>query len=291
MRYKITTNGFSTITISKMRAGEKIYAERNSCIASSPVYSKADADAGRPTGALYRRRLMVTELEGQDYTPETKPTALTQKWADFKLGTQQTLDRKRIGERSYVLYEALADEQKVSFRSCFPGIIMRWNALPLADDEYYVAPKELGETTKSVHNTKDDKRPHGTLMAVRGSFLVADLHVSAKVYHTGDVQVVRLSETKDSFQKFTGDGMVFLEVHGDLQEIPLYPGEAVDVFPGYLLAFTEGVTLEMKAAGDVTLRNEENNDYVIRLRAGAKGGYVYTHSVRIRDFFGRNEAK
>lgn len=286
MRYKITHNGFPTVTISKMMHGEKVYAERNSCIASSPVYSKADAEAGRPTGFLYRRRLMITELEGQDYTPEVKPTALSQKWADFKLGTQQTLDRKRIGERSYVLYEALAPEQKVTFRSCFPGIILRWNAAPLADGEYYLRD---GEEAKSVLEEDDADRPHGTLMAVRGSFLVADVRVSAKVYHTGDVQVVKLSETKDSFQKFSGNGMVFLEVHGDLQEIPLYPGESVDVFPGYLLGFTEGITLAMKAAGDVTLRNEENNDYVIRLTADEKGGYVYTHSVKVSDFFKRNE--
>lgn len=288
MRYKITETGFPTVTISKMEEGDKIYAERNSCIASSPVYSREDEKAGRTTGKLKRRRLMVTELEGTDYTPDKKPTELSQGWTNFKLGTQQTLDRKRIGERSYVLYEAMEDGQKATFRSCFPGTIMRWNAVPLAKGEHYVAPEESDEITKSVHNVDDDQRPHGTLMAVQGSFLVADLKVSAKVHHTGNVQVVRFSETKDSFQKFSGNGMVFLEVRGDLQEIPLYSGESVDVFPGYLLAFTEGITLEMKAAGDKTLRNEENNDYVIRLTAGENGGYVYTHSVKPKDFFGRN---
>ena len=287
MRYKITGNGFPTVTISKMMTGEKLYAERNSCIASSPIYNKEDADAGKPTGLLRRRRLMVTELEGEDYSPVQKPTKLSQQWNDFKLGTKQTLDRKRIGERSYVLYEALGEEQKVTFRSCFPGTIMRWNAAPLAPGECYVC---QGEIAKSVLSD-DYNTPHGTLMAVRGSFLVADLIVSAKVYHTGNVQVVKLSETKDSFQKFSGNGNVFLEVHGDLQEIPLYPGESVDVFPGYLLGFTEGVTLEMKPAGDVTLRNEENNDYIIRLTAGPLGGYVFTHSVKPKDFFKRNEDK
>ena len=288
MRYKITHYGFPTVTISKMAVGDKIYAERNSFIASSPVYSKSDADAGRPTGSLYRRRLMLTELEGEDYTPPVMPTALSQKWADFKLGTKQTMDRKRIGERSYVLYEALAPDQKVTFRSCFPGIIMRWNATPLADGERYVEP---GTDAKSVYEEDDMDRPHGTLMAVRGSFLVADLRVKASVFHTGDPLIIKSSETGDAFQKFSGNGMVFLEVHGDLQEIPLYPGEAVDVVPGYLLGFTEGISLAMKQAGDITLRNEENNDYVIRLTAGDKGGYVYTHSVKPRDFFDRGESK
>lgn len=287
MRYRTTTNGFPTVTISKMAVGEKLYAERNSAIASSPIYNKADADSGRPTGQLNRRRVMITELEGEDYTPEVKPTKLSQAWSNFQLGTKQTLDRKRIGERSYVLYEALADDQKVTFRSCFPGTIMCWNATPLVTGEYYL---RSGETAKSVSNEEDYLRPHGTLLAVTGSFLVADLRVKAKVFHTGDVAVVKFSETKDSFQKFSGNGMVFLEVHGDLQEIPLYPNESVDVFPGYLLGFTEGMKLEMKSAGDVTLRNEENNDYVIRLTAGALGGFVYTHSVKPRDFFRGQES-
>lgn len=286
MRYKITHTGFPTVTISKMAIGDKVYAERNSFIASSPVYSKEDADSGRPTGALYRRRLMVTELEGENYTPDAMPTALSQSWANFKLGTKQTLDRKRIGERSYVLYEALAPDQKVTFRSCFPGVIMPWNAAPLRPGELYVRPNT---EAKSIHEEAEVSRPHGTLIAVRGSFLVADLKVSAKVYHTGDPLIIKSSETGDAFQKFSGNGIVFLEVHGDLQEIPLYPNESVDVVPGYLLGFTEGVTLAMKQAGDRTLRNEENNDYVIRLTAGSKGGYVYTHSVKPRDFFSRNE--
>lgn len=281
MRYKITHNGFPTVTISKMKAGEKIYAERNSFIASSPIFSKEEANHGKPTGALVRRRLMVTELEGTDYTPDKMPTPLSQSWNNFKIGTKQTMDRKRIGERSYVLYEALEDNQKVTFRSCFPGIIMPWNAEPLAPGEYYVNEEE---EAKSIFEEDENNRPHGTFMAVRGSFLVASMNVSAKVFHTGNKMIIRSSETGDSFQKFSGKGYVFLEVRGDLQEIPLYPEESVDVVPGYLLGFTEGIKLEMKPAGDITLRNEENNDYVIRLRSGSLGGYVYTNSVRVQDF-------
>lgn len=288
MRYRITSNGFPVVKLSKIEKGEKFYAECNSCIASSPIFNEADNKAGKPTGGLVRRRLLPPELEGEDYTPEERVTKAGQAWANFTLGTKQTMDRKRIGEKSYVLYEALEDRQKITFRSCFPGTIMAWDATPLAAGEMYV---EDDEDAKSIFSKDEADRPHGTLRAVKGSFLVANLKVKAKVYHTKDVQVVKLSETKDSFQEFSGNGMVFLEVHGDLLEIPLYPGEAVDVFPGYLLAFTEGVTLEMKAAGDVTLRNEENNDYLIQLTAGPQGGYVYTHSVKMRDFFKRNDCK
>lgn len=305
MEYKISNeNGFPTVTISKMEAGTKLYAERNSCIACSRIYNKerdgeiqvltngvVENEHNTPTnkGYLERRRLMATELEGEDYTPEQKPTPLTRWFANFEAGVKQTIDRKRIGERSYVLYHALRNNQKVTFRSCFPGEIMAWNARPLASGEVYVKEPENENDhviVKSVHRKLEAMRPHGTLLAVRGSFLVADLKVSAKVYHTGDVNVNRFSETKDSFQKFTGNGNVFLEVNGNMQEIPLYPHETVEVFPGYLLAFTDSVSLSMEPAGDVALRNEENNDYVIRLTANEKGGYVYTHSVKRMDFFG-----
>lgn len=322
MKYTITNrSGLPTITISKMMPkhigedgkvvpADRIYAERNSCVACSPIYNEADAkaamearesgdvkaaeEAEKRVGKLVRRRLMITEIQGKRYAREVKPTALSQGWADFMLGTKQTLDRKRIGERSYVLYEALADNQKATFRSCFPGVIMPWDASPLEEGEVYVKPEKFyeehsEEEVPSVFHEDTKKRPHGILRAVQGSFLVAELKVSAEVYHTKKVLVVKFSETKDSFQEFSGNGMVFLEVHGNLQEIPLYPGESVDVFPGYLLGFTESVDPEMKPAGDVTLRNEENNDYVIRLRADDRGGFVYTHSVKVKDFFERGE--
>lgn len=285
MVYKITENGFPALTISRMDKGDRIYAEMNSCIACSPIFDQDDYDNGRPTGMMKRRRILPAELEGEDYTPVKKPTFLSQRWSDFKLDTKQTLDRERIGEQSYVLYEAMGPKQKVSFRSCFPGTIMAWNARPLEDFEYYVAPWE--DDPKTIYDPNEDNRPHGVLRAVHGSFLAADLRVKAKVFHTGKVLVRKSSGTDDSFQEFNGSGIVFLEVHGDLQEIPLHPGEGVDVFKGYLLGFTEGVTLEMKPAGSVILRKEEANDYVIRCTAGEKGGYVYTHSVRPREFFGR----
>ena len=278
IRYSVTEGGFPTLTISKIPKDVKFYAERNTAIVSSPI-----ADNG-----IKRRRLMLTELQGEEYTIPHRATLIGQAYAQFKVGTKQTMDRKRIGERSYVLYEAIRDEQKVSFRSCFPGTILCWNASPMGENERYFYNGQSG--SNSVWNTNEEFRPKGTLYAIRGSFLVAELTVQAKVYHQEgdsqrDVLVKRFSETDNSFQKFSGQGYVFLECHGDLREIPLYPGEQVDVWPGYLLGFTEGVTLQMKPAGDVTLRNEENNDYVIRLTAPEKGGYVYAQSMSMKDFF------
>lgn len=287
MRHAITSNGFPTVTISKMNTGDKIYAERSaehdSYIASSEIFIQEDADAGRPTGYLKRKLLTAAELGGVDYTPEVKPTPLSRWWAAAKKDIEQTIDRQNVGEHTYVLYEALAPNQKVTFTSCFPGTIMCWDATPLADGESYL---EAGDDALSVKD--NGPKPHGTLVCVNGSFLVADFHVRTKVYHTGKVDIVDFSETKDAFQKFSGPGNVYLEVHGDLIEVPLYPHEAINVMPGHLLGFTEGVELDIKEAGDLSLRSIENNPYVIKATAGEKGGYVYIHAVKIKDFFRRN---
>ena len=287
MRYKISHNGFPTVTISKMATGEKIYAERNSCVASSPITVDRDA----PDNGLWRGRVMANQLKKEDEVVSEPPTRLSKMFTGFALNTKQTITRKQMGERSYVLYEALMDNQKATFRSCFPGTIMAWNATPLPETTNYIQDEDYyyyhpGEIVPSVFNMDEARRPHGTIRVVKGSFLVADLKVKADVYHEPDseAKIKRLSETDNTFQEFTGDGMVFFEVHGDLQEIPLYPGEAVDVFVGYLLGFTEDVSLRMCPAGDSILRNEENSDYVIRLTAGPRGGFVYTHSVRIPEF-------
>lgn len=285
MRYKISHNGFPTVTISKMATGEKVYAERNSCIACSPIAAEGS------TEGLRRRRVMAVELKGDDYSIPVQPTRLSQMFTGFALNTKQTIVRKQMGERSYVLYEALSDGQKATFRSCFPGNIMAWNATPLLETENYIQDEDYydyhpGEIVPSVFNLDETRRPHGKIRVVKGSFLVADLKVKADVYHEPDseAKIKRLSETDNTFQEFSGNGMVFFETRGDLQEIPLYPGESVDVFVGYLLGFTEDVSLKMCPAGDAVLRNEENSDYVIRLTAGARGGFVYTHSVKIPEF-------
>ena len=275
-RYTVTSMGFPTLTVSKIKKGNKFYSEESSVIACSPICD-LDSESG-----LKRYCLTQKELNGEAENPPRKKTFLGQFLADSFTEVEHTLERQRIGEKMYVVHEAASSGQKVTYKSCFPGTIMCWDVTPLSEGEMCF------DFNKSVWETDIVKRPHGTLIAVRGSFLVADFRVNACVYHQSggdEVLIKRFSKTENIFQKFEGKGYVFLEVHGDLQEIPLFPGESVDIFPGHLLAFTEGISLSMVKAGDVRLRNVENNDYVIRLTASSKGGFVYMSSVTHEDFF------
>ena len=279
MKYEITSNGFPSM-IAYLEKGNQMYAERNSAISFSKLYTSED-----PDGVLVRRRIMSTELQGKDYIPAKKNSPLAQFWENRKVSQKQTMDRFRIAEASYILYEAI-DDSVVTLRSCFPGVIMPWNTKPLDMNERYVAIGGKNKTLKTKNGGINEiDPPHGTLIAIKKSFLAAEMSVITSVYHTGDNKVKLSSETNDTFQRFSGKGMVFLEVHGDLQEKALLPGESLCIIPGYLLAFTEGVTISMKPAGDPTLRHEETSFYVIEATAGPLGGFVYTHSVRKRDFY------
>ena len=273
----VTNLGYPTLTISKIAKGRKFYAEPNSAIAFSPVY---DPDTG--IGSLKRYCITEGEKNGNSDPGPVRHTRLGKFFQGEKMAIRETIERKVIGEQPmYVVYEALEKDQKITFKSCFPGTILPWKVNSLAQGETY--------DFKSIWSTRIDERPHGPLNAVKGSFLTADFNVLTKPYYqTGnnerDVLVKNFSGTNNVFQQFTGEGYVFLEVHGDLQEIPLFPRESVDIFPDQLLAFTDGVILNMVIAGDLRLRNLENNQYVIRLTAPEKGGFVYISSVSHQDF-------
>lgn len=233
-----------------------------------PLYSELGA-AIATSPKLERRMLTASELLGKPATQKAK-NKLNGFWMAAKADWNQTQTRKRIGEdKAYVLYYPLEDGQKLTIRSCFPGTIMEWNMA------------------------------NGTLYAIGDSFLVAELTVKAEVYRTDDVDIKRFSGTNDAFQKFSGTGCVYLEVHGDLEKIPLYPGESVRVCPGYFLAMTEGVTMRMVSAGDVMIRKREKQDYWIEFTAPTKDpvtgeefhdpeqtvATVYLHSVVDKEFW------
>ena len=53
------------------------------------------------------------------------------------------------------------------------------------------------------------------------------------------------------FQKFTGNGRVFITAGGDLKAINLKPGESLNVDTGCIVGFAESVKYEIKLAGGV----------------------------------------
>lgn len=271
------------VSISNIPAGTKFYVEPDSTQASSPIASS------NRSGGISRRIATLADFRGNDQEIPRRSTLIGQLCARFKADTKQTIEMSNMGmgEHSYVIYEALADNQQLILSSSFKGTIICWNATPLRADETFV---DFGDTfTKSIFGSTEIQRPHGPFCAVRGSFLAASLDVKAKLYHQSldkhiDYLVRQFSMTDNTFQRFSGNGYVMLLAYGGIEETRLHPNQQIDVFPGHLLGFTEGITLEMKSNNDATLRRVEHNDHLIRLTAPEIGGFVYTHSVMPPNF-------
>lgn len=172
---------------------------------------------------------------------------------------KDTQNRIDMGEPTpFVIYTPLEDEQKLTVRSCFPGTILEW-----------------------------DCGRDGDIYAIEDSFLIAEIGAIGKSYNTRNKAIRNLSGTNDKFQHFSGTGKVFFEVHGDLVEIPLYSHESVQIRPGYFLAMTEGIKMEMVGVGDVQLRTSDNTPLWLQLTAGEKEGKVFCHSVIPREFMSK----
>lgn len=255
MRIKITNNGYPTVTISKLDEGKMLYAEINSMIACSTDLERS-----------------LCLANGASYTVPERHTPIGRFFANRVMEAKQAINREATNERSYVLFKAKKNDQKVTLKSCFPGMIMAWNTEPMLSDQVY-------DVTLSVFSHSEEEYLHGTIIAVRGAFLAAEMSVRMDVYKTNNIRVTSASKTGGIFQHFSGSGTVFLEAHGDLIEIPLYPFESVDVWPGNLFAFTEGIDMKMHVSSDINLRGAENEKEVIRLTAPAHGGFVYVQSV------------
>ena len=281
--YSVTENSFTpTVSISKIPVGTKFYAEPNSVILSSAIAN------GNTGGTISRRLATMTDFQSEDQRTPHRATLLGQMCANFVAGTQQTTERRNVGERSYVIYEALANDQRITFTGSHDGDIICWNAKPLKDDENFVDSTQ--DSQESIDESEENTRYRGPLCVIKNTFLVASLNVKSKVYHqTGDsnrdILVKQFSKTDNTFQHFSGDGYVMLQAFGGAAEFPLCPGEKIDVWPGCLLGFTEGITLEMKPSGDASLRSEELSDYVIRLTAPQKGGIVLVQTGLPSKFF------
>lgn len=237
------------LTLSKVPKGVQLFTERNAVSIMSGDWKRELADLARINGQAPKNRTFLREiLDG------------------FSEGAKM----RQMGEApSYVLCTANEENQKISLRSHFPGDIL------ILDIE---------ET--------------GPILTQRGAFLAAFMGVEMDLRVVEDVRVAKFAVTGEFLQyisprekQHVGTLDVpmycFLEVHGDVMEIPLYPGETVKAMPGTFLCMTEGVKLEVESVDDLQLRDFEDNSYLMKFTAPDDGtleeneiaGKVWFHSM------------
>lgn len=130
-------------------------------------------------------------------------------------GLMKSLGRMFTGESIFMTnYDAEKDRAQIAFATTVPGTIL---------------PIDL------------DKHDEGMILQ-KGSFLCAEQSVDLKVTFTKKLGAAFFGGEGLILQKATGNGMLFLEVDGDVIEKELKDGEVLKVDTGNVVGFEPSVT-------------------------------------------------
>lgn len=147
-------------------------------------------------------------------------------------GVMKSIGRMFSGESMFMAnYTAQADGTTVAFASTVPGDLI---------------PINLSEMP-------------GGMMLQKGAFLCAEQSVNTEVAFTKRFSAGLFGGEGFILQKATGNGMLFLEVDGNVIEKQLQPGEVLKVDTGNVVAFETTVSYEIeriKGLGNIFLGGE-----------------------------------
>ena len=112
-------------------------------------------------------------------------------------------------------------------------------------------PGRIGFASPYISTIEEvDISPNYSLIAQRGAWLASDPTVKLDVTMNLGLSGFFGGEGL-IFQKFTGQGRVFITAGGDLKAINLEPGETLNVDTGCIVGFAESVKYEVKLAGGI----------------------------------------
>ena len=173
-------------------------------------------------------------------------------------GVMKSLGRMFAGESIFMAnYTAERDNAVVAFASTVPGSVI---------------PVDLRN------------HPNGLIMQ-KGAFLCAENNVNTSVTFTKRFSAGLFGGEGFILQKAEGQGLVFLEVDGDIIDKELAPGEVLKVDTGNVVAFDTNVKYEIetvKGLGNIFLGGE--GLFLTRL---VGPGRVILQSQNFKDFAGR----
>ena len=133
-------------------------------------------------------------------------------------GLIKGLGRALAGDTIFLNYfTAEEDNQEIGFSACTPGNIM--------------AIKLNGSNT---------------IIGQKNAFLAAENGVDIDIYFKKKLGAGIFGGEGFVLQKFTGNGIVFLEVDGEVIEHDLQPGEKILVDPGHIAAMEETVDFDIE---------------------------------------------
>lgn len=147
-------------------------------------------------------------------------------------GLMKGIGRAFSGESIFLAnYTAKVDNALIAFASTVPGAVL---------------PLNLGQM------------PNGFILQ-KGAFLCAENAVATNVVFTKKLSAALFGGEGLVLQKATGNGMLFIEVDGDVIEKVLQPGEVLKVDTGSVVGFDPSVSYEIetvKGLGNIFLGGE-----------------------------------
>ena len=133
-------------------------------------------------------------------------------------GLLKGLGRALAGDTVFLnFFTAESDGEQIGFSSCTPGKIM---AIRLDGSN--------------------------TIIGQKNAFLAAEESVDVDIHFRNKLGSGIFGGEGFILQKFTGNGMVFLEIDGEVIEKDLAPGEKILVDPGHIAAMEESVDFDIE---------------------------------------------
>jgi uncharacterized protein (TIGR00266 family) len=133
-------------------------------------------------------------------------------------GLLKGLGRALSGDSLFLnFYTAEKDNQEIGFASSFPGKII---------------PIELNGSN--------------SIIGQRSSFLASESDVNIDMYFKKNLGTGLFGGEGFILQKFSGNGMLFLEIDGEVIEYDLQPGEKMFLDQGHLAAMEESVQFDIQ---------------------------------------------
>ena len=133
-------------------------------------------------------------------------------------GLLKGLGRALSGDTLFLnFYTAESDNQQIGFSSCFPGKII---------------PIELDGSN--------------SIIGQKNAFLASETDVNIDMYFRKNLGTGLFGGEGFILQKFTGTGMLFLDIDGEVLEYDLQPGEKLVLDQGHLAAMEESVEFDIQ---------------------------------------------
>ncbi len=133
-------------------------------------------------------------------------------------GLLKGLGRALAGDSLFLnFFTAESDNEKIGFSACTPGKIM---------------PIQLNGLN--------------TIIGQKNAFLAAEDSVDVDIFFKKKLGAGLFGGEGFILQKFSGNGMVFLEIDGEVIEKDLQPGEKLLVDPGHIAAMDESVDFDIE---------------------------------------------